>query len=380
MKTFFEFFAGGGMVNAGLGTDWQCTFANDFCHKKAASYTDNWGSTHLKIGDIADITPSELPGEADLAWASFPCQDLSLAGNGVGLKGERSGTFWAFWQLIKALNRQGRKPNIIALENVYGTLTSHAGKDFDTIVKAVANEGYRLGAMIIDAVHFVPQSRPRLFIVAVNSQLKLADHISADTPNPAWHPTAIIQAYNRLPYNLKDNWIWWNPPKPTEKLKTLDELVEREPVGVTWHSSEETNRLLEMMTSLNRQKVIMAQQLGGLKVGTIYRRTRDGIQRAEVRFDGISGCLRTPSGGSSRQTIIVVEGSNIRTRLLSPREAARLMGLSDSYILPSRYNDAYRLAGDGVVVPVVSHLTKHLFDPIAAGARQMSKNKNKAAA
>jgi DNA (cytosine-5)-methyltransferase 1 len=88
------------------------------------------------------------------------------------------------------------------------------------------------------------------------------------------------------------------------------------------------------------------------------------MQRAEVRFDEIAGCLRTPAGGSSRQIILVVDGSKVRSRLLSGREAARLMGLDDDYKLPARYNDAYHVAGDGVVVPVVSHLASALVEPI----------------
>lgn len=369
MRTFFEFFAGGGMAHAGLGDGWGCLFANDFCPKKAAAYGVNWGKENLVVEDIAKLSPDQLSGQADLAWASFPCQDLSLAGNGVGLSGERSGTFWAFWKLMKVLNKQGRKPRIIALENVYGALTSHSGKDFEAIAKAVAAEGYVLGAMVIDAVHFVPQSRPRLFIVAVDAGLRIPSQLVADVPTPAWHPAAIIKAYNRLPKKLKDSWIWWNLPMPGVRLKTLDDIIETKPKGVDWHTSEETNRLLEMMTDVNRQKVMLAQQAGRLKVGTIYRRTREGVQRAEVRFDGVSGCLRTPGGGSSRQTIIVVNGHRIRSRLLSPREAARLMGLEDSYVLPERYNDAYHLAGDGVAVPVVAHLAKHIFDPIADAVR-----------
>lgn len=148
---------------------------------------------------------------------------------------------------------------------------------------------------------------------------------------------------------------------PKRSLKTLDDIIEKNPQGVDWHTPEETQKLMAMMSPLNRRKVIQAQEEGRLKVGALYRRTRDGMQRAEVRFDGVSGCLRTPGGGSSRQTIIIVDGSVIRSRLLSPREAARLMGLKDSYLLPSRYNDAYHLAGDGVVVPVVSHLAKHIL-------------------
>jgi DNA (cytosine-5)-methyltransferase 1 len=126
-----------------------------------------------------------------------------------------------------------------------------------------------------------------------------------------------------------------------------------------------------MMTPLNRQKVIAAQQGGQVQVGTIYKRTREGIQRAEVRFDGVAGCLRTPSGGSSRQTIMVVEGAKIRTRLISPREAARLMGLPETYVLPSKYNEAYHLVGDGVVVPVVAHINQNVLLPVInANAQQ----------
>lgn len=365
-KTFYEFFAGGGMAHAGLGHDWECLLANDFCKKKADAYAANWGDESLWVGDIASIKPEQLPGQADLAWASFPCQDLSLAGSGAGLDGDRSGTFWAFLDIVAGLRLRGRQPRMIALENVGGAITSRAGKDFEAITQAVSAAGYRVGAMVIDAVHFVPQSRPRLFIVAVDEALRIPAQCLSDAPSPAWHPIAIIKAYNRLPIKLKDRWLWWNPPIPTARLQTLDDIVEPNPKGVEWHSANETLNLLQMMSPVNRQKVIQAQAAGRLKVGTIYRRTRDGEQRAEARFDGVSGCLRTPGGGSSRQTIIVVNGSLIRSRLLSPREAARLMGLEDSYALPNRYNDAYHLAGDGVVVPVVSHLATHVFDAVVA--------------
>jgi DNA (cytosine-5)-methyltransferase 1 len=113
-------------------------------------------------------------------------------------------------------------------------------------------------------------------------------------------------------------------------------------------------------------------------VGGVYRRTRHDafgrkVQRAEVRFDDIAGCLRTPAGGSSRQTIIVVEGPEVRTRLISPRETARLMGLHERYKLPDNYNEAYHLTGDGLAVPVVRHLSHHIFSPILALAAEPPK-------
>ncbi len=152
------------MARAGLGPNWRCTFANDIDAEKADCYTANWGAEHLKIDDVAKLKPEELPGRADLAWASFPCQDLSLAGNGAGLEGRRSGTFWSFWALVRALSAEGRAPVIIVLENVCGALTSRGGEDFAEISEALATEGYRFGAVVIDAAHFIPQSRPRLFI------------------------------------------------------------------------------------------------------------------------------------------------------------------------------------------------------------------------
>ena len=104
-------------------------------------------------------------------------------------------------------------------------------------------------------------------------------------------------------------------------------------------------------------------------VGCIYRRTRSDsmgakLQRAEVRFDDIAGCLRTPAGGSSRQVIMVVDGETVRSRLISALETASLMGLGSDYRLPKTYSDAYHLTGDGVVVPVVRHLAAHIFEPL----------------
>jgi len=364
MKNFYEFFAGGGMAHAGLGDTWSCSFANDFCEKKSTSYIANWGDKHFVPGDIKNVVSVQLPGCADLAWASFPCQDLSLAGNGVGLNGQRSGTFWAFIKLMQKLREENRKPRIIALENVYGALTSHGGKDFEAILEAVVSEGYRVGAMIIDAVHFLPQSRPRLFIIAIDNNLHVPNQLLAKKINPVWHPPSIVKAHENLSPKLKDNWLWWDLPFPEISPQTLIDVVHGSVDAVSWHSKTETDHLLGLMSDINLKKVDNARKSGTVKVGTIYRRTRLGMQRAEVRFDGIAGCLRTPGGGSSRQTIIRVDGGEVKTRLLSAREAACLMGLDNTYILPTRYNDAYHIAGDGVAVPVVSHLAKNIFDPI----------------
>lgn len=377
--TFLEFFAGGGMARAGLGPKWECLFANDFDFKKSAIYRENWGSAELVTKDVRKIQPAELPSSPDLVWASFPCQDLSLAGMGAGLRGDRSGTFWPFWNLVSALNDEARGPQVLVLENVCGTLTSHEGNDFRAIADALVQAKYRFGAVVIDAALFVPQSRPRLFIVAIASDLAFPAQLSGAGPTLPWHTKALRAAHESLSEQTRHNWVWWNFPLPAERSTRLADILEESPSSVGWYTRDETERLLKLMSPVNLAKVAKAKASGKRLVGTVYKRTRrnqDGskVQRAEIRFDGVAGCLRTAAGGSSRQVVVVVDGSEVKARLISVRETARLMGLADSYKLPTNYNEAYHLTGDGVVVPVVRHLAEHLLEPIlfAVDARVLS--------
>lgn len=369
--TFYEFFAGGGMARAGLGEGWRCVFANDFDFKKGAAYQANWDRdrpTVLQVGDIRKVSPSDLPGTADLAWASFPCQDLSLAGGGAGLRGERSGTFYPFWDIVKLLIADGRAPRVVALENVVGTLTSHGGKDFEAICRTFAENGYRYGALVIDAALFVPHSRPRLFVVGVRDDVDVDDRMVSPGPIGPFHTRGLQTAHGRIDGDAKAKWLWWNMPTPPHRNTVFADLIEDAPTSVRWHSVTETTKLVEQMSPINLAKVEAAKRAGRRMVGAVYKRTRieDGVkrQRAEVRFDDLAGCLRTPAGGSSRQVIIVVDGERIRSRLISARETARLMGLGEHYMLPKNYNEAYHLTGDGVAVPVVKHLAEHVIEPL----------------
>jgi len=367
---FYEFFAGGGLARAGLGRAWTCLFANDFDAKKALSYQANWGAGgELKIGDVREVKVADLPGHADLVWSSFPCQDLSLAGVGAGLNGEHSGTFYPFWDIVRALIAEGRSPKLIALENVCGALTSHGGRDFATICGCFADAGYRYGALVIDAALFVPQSRPRLFMIGVRGDLEIDPVMLSPTPIGPFHTRSLRGAVAGLPARAGKTMVWWRVPPPAHRNTAFADLIEETPASIAWREPAETRRILAMMSEVNLAKVEAAKRAGRRMVGGVYKRTRrdsDGVkrQRAEVRFDDVAGCLRTPAGGSSRQTILVIDGQSVRSRLISTRETARLMGLDDAYKLPRKYNEAYHLTGDGVVVDVVRHLARHLFEPL----------------
>ena len=253
------------------------------------------------------------------------------------------------------MRRKGARRALIVLENVGGVLTSKGGADFAAICAALQGLGYRFGALTIDAAHFLPQSRPRVFFVAIRR---------GDSP-PAWLVSARPAAASRLgraagappphfPPQLAADWLWWRAAgaaarqphgSPTASTKSRRET--------RWHSVEQTERLLAALSPASRRDVALARASGERAIGALFRRTRPdgagGVRvQAEARFDGLAGCLRTPGGGSSRQFLIVVEGERTRTRLMTPREAARLMGLPDSYVLPPRATDAFHLVGDGV--------------------------------
>jgi DNA (cytosine-5)-methyltransferase 1 len=370
---FYEFFCGGGMARAGLGDAWRCLFANDCDPRKARAYADNWGAAEFRLADVATLRPVELPGRADLAWASFPCQDLSLAGAGAGLSGARSSAFWGFHALLRALGAEGRAPRLVALENVLGLLTSKGGADFAALCRALADLGYRFGALTIDAAHFVPQSRPRLFLVALAEEVAPPEELTAPGPVAPYAAPALRRAVDALPAALAARWLWWRLPPPPRVNRTLLDCLDPAPDDAQWLNASKTQALLAALSKASRVELETARAAGERRVAALFRRTRaDGV-RAEARFDGLAGCLRTPAGGSSRQFLLDIEGGTARARLIGAREAARLMGLPDSYRLPARRNEAYHLLGDGVVAPVVRFLSENLLLPLVQAERSSAR-------
>jgi DNA (cytosine-5)-methyltransferase 1 len=378
-RSLAECFCGAGMARVGLGDSWQCVFANDFDARKAASYIANFGREHLHVCDVADLTTADIPAErTDLCWTSPPCQDLSEAGSRAGLDGTRSGAFWPFMRLIEGLRIERRAPRLIVYENVTGLIEPRGGRDFEAVVGALNNAGYRTGALVIDAALFAPQSRVRVFVIGVDASLDIPAHLLSHKPSLPFQtpPLALLcdplgdPRFN-LPQSSLRAPIWWRLPVPPKRNTTLGDLIEDEPTGVGWDTPAKTAKILATMSEGNLAKIESAKQAGKRMAGGLYRRTRPTkdrgkVSRWEVRFDGLAGCLRVPTGGSSRQTLMIVEGDSVRTRLLSPREAARLMGLPDDYKLPSNVNEALGLMGDGVCAPVVRFLAENLLEPILA--------------
>lgn len=344
---FLEFFAGSGLVAKGLAPYFKAAWANDICPKKAAVYTANHGKKHFKLGSIAEVEGQSLPA-ATLSWASFPCQDLSLAGLTAGIHAERSGLVW---QWLRIMDEMPNRPPLLVAENVTGLLAADGGSHYRILHTALRERGYVVGALMLDAVHWVPQSRPRVFVVALKEGETIPSELIGTGPN--WmHPNYLLSAIEGL-----DGFVFWNMPEPPQRKNTLADLVE-------WDAPTDdlaaAYRKLSLLPAAHRAKLEQHAEV----VAPGYKRTRKQGQVLELRFDGIAGCLRTAEGGSSRQVIILKRGERYDTRLLTVRETARLMGAPDTYKIPGSYNDGYTAMGDAVAMPVARYLGKHLLAPL----------------
>ena len=183
---------------------------------------------------------------------------------------------------------QHRLPPLLVIENVVGLLH---GDNFNGLCEALSDLGMNVGAMVMNGRDFVAQSRQQVFVVAVDKSIEL-DGLVDSQPNGPWFTTAMQRAVADLPASVRKRWQWWRLPLPKGFPEPVVKLIDFDtvPDTVSLKSPEHTQRLLNMMTERNLGKVFAAHTVGGRHVGFLYRRTRAGIQRAEVRFDGAAPC------------------------------------------------------------------------------------------
>ena len=356
-----EFFAGIGLMRMGLDAEgWTTVWANDIDEKKWEMYRANFndGACEFILDDVHKVDAKDIP-DIELATASFPCNDLSLAGARHGLAGTHSSAFWGFMDALKGMGR--RRPPLVLLENVTGFLTSHDGNDFRDALVALNELGYTVDAFIIDAVRFVPQSRQRLFVVGSRGK---GDRLSET-------PAMLLQSDVRPPaladFIFMNPEITWSirtmPTLPPINMRLAD-IIEDVPVNSSlWWSRERCEYLLNQMSEKHRTEAERMMAGPRWSYGTVFRRVRNGRSMGELRTDGIAGCLRTPRGGSGRQILFCAGRGQYRVRLLTPRECARLMGANE-YKINVPLNQALFGFGDAVCVPVIQWIARPYLNPV----------------
>ncbi|MCX5977097.1 MAG: DNA (cytosine-5-)-methyltransferase [Coprothermobacterota bacterium] len=362
-KTFAEFFAGIGLMRMGLEREgWTIAFANDIAVDKYDMYSEHFqdANPHFIIDDIHNLKADGIPTVA-LATASFPCNDLSLAGMRKGLAGKESSAYWGF---VRKLEEMGdRRPPLVLLENVSGFLTSDGGRDFKSALQALNSLGYAVDAMIIDAARFVPQSRVRLFVVGCRQhrqrmwQVKetLSFYESDIRPRPL---AEFILCHPEIVWNIREA-----PPLPVDAPGLPDILEDLPDASPFWWNDARRDYMISQMSE--RHATQLKNMMAGSKwsFGTVFRRIRNGRSMAELRNDAVAGCLRTPRGGSARQILVQAGYGQVKVRLMTPRECARLMG-ADDFVIKADLNKALFGFGDAVCVPVVAWIARHYLNPL----------------
>lgn len=361
-KTIAEFFAGIGLMRIGLeNAGWRIAFANDIDHDKWRMYVDHFGDTgEFIVDDIHKLQLSQVPS-VSLATASFPCNDLSLAGSRHGLAGAQSSAFWGFIDILKGMKREHRLPPLVLLENVTGFLTSHDGRDFENALLALNDLGYAVDAFIIDASRFVPQSRQRMFVIGSQTREAGILHDAPGFYESEVRPPALASFILMHPDIV---WRVRDLPSLPKSMKRIEAILEDLPANhQMWWSRPRCEYMLNQMSPKHRAQADAMIRGDTIAYGTVFRRVRNGKCMAELRTDGIAGCLRTPRGGSGRQILFAAGKGRFSVRLLTPRECARLMG-ADDFVLKVSLNQALFGFGDAVCVPVIEWIARNYLNPI----------------
>jgi len=340
-----DFFAGSGLVSSGFNGICKSVWANDINEIKAKIFKANHGD-NIILSDIKKISSDAVP-TVDLIWGSFPCQDLSLAGNFSGINGERSGLVWEWFRILRG---KSNRPKVVIAENVCGLLSSNDGNDYLSLHNAMVDLGYRVGCVVLDALHWLPHSRPRVFVIGIKAELV---NTGMTLKSPSWcHPSSVAELAKRI-----DGFVFWKLPIPKKRTVNLSDIIDRNfPFTDSF-----SNSALALIGDEHRARLIEELNVSPEKVFAGYRRTRKGKQKLELRFDDVAGCLRTAKGGSSKQIIVYKYKGKIIARFISSREAARLMGVPDTYVFPVGDNDVYTAMGDAVAIPVVKFLANSLI-------------------
>jgi DNA (cytosine-5)-methyltransferase 1 len=312
MSRYIDLFAGIGGMRIGFDqAGARCVFTSEWDKFAQQTYAANFGD--FPSGDITHIHADAIP-DHDILLAGFPCQPFSIAGvskkNSLGrehgFQDRTQGTL--FFEIARILN--AKRPTAFLLENVKNLQTHDRGRTFRVIIETLEQLGYHISWKIIDAAHYVPQHRERIFIVGLRR-----DQVAADA--------------------------FVFPALPTRTIQLADIL---EPdVDPSYTLSDPLWTYLQAYAEKHRRKG------NGFGYGLVDPAAATVTRTLSARYykDG-------------SEILIAQPGCN--PRRLTPRECARLMGFSDTFIIPVSRTQAYRQFGNAVAVPVVAAIARALVN------------------
>jgi len=336
--TFIDLFAGIGGIRMGFEAHGgRCVFTSEWNPYAQKTYLANFPeSTHALVGDITKVDERDIP-DHDVLLAGFPCQPFSIAGvskknalgRAHGFADETQGTL--FFDVARVVKE--KQPKAFLLENVKNLVSHDKGNTFRVIKKALEEElGYHIHCKVIDGQHFVPQHRERILIVGFR-----------ESTDFTWDDLQL--------------------PKEGPKLASIlhpqngDEALES-------HYTTGKQAKVDARYTLTPKLWAYLQNYAAK-----HRAAGNGFGYGLVDGDSVTRTLsaRYYKDGSE---ILVSQGPRKRPRRLTPRECARLMGFSDSFVIPVSDTQAYKQFGNSVVMPVMREVARIMVPRVLELIRQ----------
>lgn len=301
MVKIVDLFAGIGGIRLGVEQAFgsiDCVFTSEIDKYAVTTYKANFKDSHI-FGDIKQIDENDIP-DHDILLAGFPCQPFSQAGLKKGFTDTRGTLFFDIERILLA-----KQPKAFLLENVKQLKSHDKGRTFQTIIDHLNKAGYKVFYEILKARDFgLPQNRERIYIVG------FLDHsINFEFPKPT---------------NL-----------PTRVGDILDDIVD-----------EKYTISDKLWAGHKRRKEL--NKLNGKGFGY-------GLFNKDSKYTNTISARYYKDGS---EILIEQEGKN--PRKLTPREAARLQGFPEEYVIPVSDAQAYKQFGNSVAVPVIKAIATQM--------------------
>lgn len=302
-----DLFAGIGGIRLGFekasNSKIDCVFTSEWNKFSVETYKANFGEEIIH-GDITEIDENSVPVH-DILLAGFPCQPFSQAGLKKGFSDTRGTLFFDIERILIA-----KKPQAFLLENVKQLKGHDGGNTLKTIIKHLKDIGYKnIHFDVLKAREFgLPQNRERVYIIGF-----LDDSVKFDFPKPLKTPTRVGDILEK---------------SVPDKYTISDKL---------WEGHQ-------------RRKIANKEKGKGFGFGLVNENSEyTNTISARYYKDGSE---------------ILIEQKHKNPRKLTPREAGRLQGFPDDFIIPVSDNQAYQQFGNSVAVNVIERIADAMLQAL----------------
>ncbi len=286
------------------------------------SYLANYTLDENKFyQDVILFDGTDFNNQVDLFVGGSPCQSFSIAGARGGLEDTRGTLFYEYCRLVKEI-----QPEVFIYENVYGVLTHDGGKTWETMQNVFADLGYHFSWQILDARDFgIPQGRRRLFVVG---------------------------------FKNKKNYLKFKFPEKMQLDFTMQDFLEE---NLGEGGLQSVNSKLTKVSDKKGEpdkRYYLSEKLEQyvLSPGT------KNFMHFDAKTDlPIARALVKNMGNSYRASVNNYVHTHGKLRALTMREVHRLMGYPDSYKIVVSKAQAYKQAGNSIVVDVIMNILKNIL-------------------